>query len=681
MPHSYHKGRTGIETVHERGQGAHQFGLYYDNLCALQSSVPLTNVKACLDQNILQINADKIRLTDWTPILKALRINKSLQKVSIYSHYEAEQEPMQTTGSRTPSMQSHTPSKQKVPAAHSKEITYQICKAVRDCLTCSERLRCVELEGLPFRPRDIHLLAKGIMESCSLKELSLDSSCVGDTLSVLCEGLKNASTVNMINLSGCGLADGSMEVISKVVKHQAIMRHSEAWKSSLRYRAPDLDCMPGLRRITLNRNPLLGDDAAKAIADALKDDLWLKAVDLQECGLTDAGAEYLLNALRLNSTLLIMDIRGNHMVSRSLVERVIQQVMINSDNKSTQFSWLPVDGTRQKTSMIRSSSQKLTKKSPPKFITHAKSKTLVISPSCKRLAAAAASPPVTSKNIPKQRGLPWRTAERASIHKPVEEGDHRNTNSIQRIHLHNDENDDGSLNSERSFIKDLTNSSEKNHSIDRETLAILKDLQAENISLKRRLAEESTARLAAEDRALESARENRHLQLKLRKAALTDSGADEELLSHIEAAFNKFNQFLDLVRDTGLGHLIQEAGLDTFAGTSSPIPSPSRRTEPNSFTSRTSSFKDEGDSSLKRRIALQSDDIIQPVPITDQPPKSYAEIVAGNNIQALATALKKSPSSDKQPSKSRCQARLQQRRRRKKSQQRKGNMELLPPSC
>lgn len=54
------------------------------------------------------------------------------------------------------------------------------------------------------------------------------------------------------------------------------MRHSEAWKSSLRYRAPDLDCMPGLRRITLNRNPLLGDNGAKALSEALKDDLWLK---------------------------------------------------------------------------------------------------------------------------------------------------------------------------------------------------------------------------------------------------------------------------------------------------------------------------------------------------------------------------------------------------------------------
>lgn len=34
--------------------------------------------------------------------------------------------------------------------------------------------------------------------------------------------------------------------------------------------------MPGIRRITLNNNPLINDSGALYIADALKDDLWLK---------------------------------------------------------------------------------------------------------------------------------------------------------------------------------------------------------------------------------------------------------------------------------------------------------------------------------------------------------------------------------------------------------------------
>jgi len=63
---------------------------------------------------------------------------------------------------------SHTPSKQKVPAIHSKDLTYQLCKAVKDCLSVSDRLREIELEGLPLRPRDIMLLSKVWADNFSL---------------------------------------------------------------------------------------------------------------------------------------------------------------------------------------------------------------------------------------------------------------------------------------------------------------------------------------------------------------------------------------------------------------------------------------------------------------------------------------------------------------------------------
>ena len=55
-----------------------------------------------------------------------------------------------------------------------------------------------------------------------------------------------------------------------------MQRHNETWQGSLRYRRPDLDRMGGIRRITLNRNSLIGDDGATCLAEALKDDLWLK---------------------------------------------------------------------------------------------------------------------------------------------------------------------------------------------------------------------------------------------------------------------------------------------------------------------------------------------------------------------------------------------------------------------
>ena len=53
-------------------------------------------------------------------------------------------------------------------------------------------------------------------------------------------------------------------------------RHTEAWRDSLRYGVPQMDKMPGLRRVTLNNNPLIGNQGAQLLAEALKDDLWVK---------------------------------------------------------------------------------------------------------------------------------------------------------------------------------------------------------------------------------------------------------------------------------------------------------------------------------------------------------------------------------------------------------------------
>lgn len=53
-------------------------------------------------------------------------------------------------------------------------------------------------------------------------------------------------------------------------------RDSAMWQDTLRLRQPHLDGMRGLRRVTLNDNPHLGDNGLAAIADVLYEDLWIK---------------------------------------------------------------------------------------------------------------------------------------------------------------------------------------------------------------------------------------------------------------------------------------------------------------------------------------------------------------------------------------------------------------------
>ena len=103
-------------------------------------------------------------------------------------------------------------------------------------------------------------------------------------------------------------------------QHQATKRHNEAWQDSLRYRRPDLDRMPGIRRITVNNNPLLGDQGAAVLAEALKDDLWLKALDLQQCGLSEVGAKALLDVLKYNTTIVVLDVRQNPLIGETVLD-------------------------------------------------------------------------------------------------------------------------------------------------------------------------------------------------------------------------------------------------------------------------------------------------------------------------------------------------------------------------
>lgn len=104
----------------------------------------------------------------------------------------------------------------------------------------------------------------------------------------------------------------------------ALQRQGEMWKDSLRYQIPNLDTMSGIRRLTLNDNPHIGNNGSKLLCEALRDDRWVKAIDLQNCGLGDSAGQVWLSLLKAsvkglkctsemagNRTLGIVDLRRN----------------------------------------------------------------------------------------------------------------------------------------------------------------------------------------------------------------------------------------------------------------------------------------------------------------------------------------------------------------------------------
>ncbi|KAL0186416.1 hypothetical protein M9458_018086, partial [Cirrhinus mrigala] len=50
--------------------------------------------------------------------------------------------------------------KKKTPVIHSKNMTFQLCKAVQKCLCESSSLKTLQLHGLPLRERDLTTLTK-----------------------------------------------------------------------------------------------------------------------------------------------------------------------------------------------------------------------------------------------------------------------------------------------------------------------------------------------------------------------------------------------------------------------------------------------------------------------------------------------------------------------------------------
>jgi centrosomal protein CEP78 len=129
-------------------------------------------------------------------------------------------------------------------------------------------------------------------------------------------------------------------ILATLIKVQALKRHNEAWKDSLRYGRPDLDSMFGIRRITINSNPQVKDAGVKALAEAFKSDLWLKALDLQDCGITTAGANELLDGLKFNAMMHVLDVRLNVEIERDTLQKIMEQVMINSSGNSTEYEWM-----------------------------------------------------------------------------------------------------------------------------------------------------------------------------------------------------------------------------------------------------------------------------------------------------------------------------------------------------
>ncbi|XP_029818775.1 centrosomal protein of 78 kDa isoform X2 [Manacus vitellinus] len=557
-----------IESVKLRRQCMLDFYSHYEHLCELQGSVPLKAVKANLTQNAIDLIVDHIKATDWAPLLNAIRHNKTLTSIGIRSLH---QHGLEESGVE----RYKTYFRRRTPATLSKDLTGQLCKAVKGCLSISDVLKNLELQGLLLRERDLTLLTKGLATASSLESVSLAHCPIGDGgLETICQSIKNAATIRSVNFTACSLTWRGAEHIANVLKHQAMRRHGEAWAESLRYRRPDLEYMTGLRRVTLNCNMLVGDRGASAFADCLGEDLWLKALDLQQCGISNEGARSLLDALQTNTTLVVLDIRKNPLIGHILMKNIIERVLKNGNSANSEYRWLTSPSSKdalknrsKKRTIVLGSGRKgkatiriglLSKKSvsPGKKIT-----------SVKESYSPKPLPPGT------KGFLPWRTAERA---KRCRGGALDRTGELP-VEIQTGVPVKVTVESASTFdtedtedLDDVIHYPDLAKSIDKINVTEYQQLELELEECMLKLKEEQRAREKAEERVTELEIENarlRNLNISLSEVLHAQSVTstileDEGVLGSIENSFQKFHAFLDLLKDAGLGQLAVLAGID-----------------------------------------------------------------------------------------------------------------------
>ncbi|XP_011555038.3 uncharacterized protein LOC105386219 [Plutella xylostella] len=215
-----------------------------------------------------------------------------------------------------------------------------LVEALVQLLTNTTLLDSLLLEGLPLKIPYLNPLCEALLSNSSLQHVYLPRCLVGDAgCLALCSAARCLPALLTLDLSGCEITPLGAGYIAELVKYQKIHRYSENWVHTLRYRLPQLDAMAGLRRITLCGNPL-GDAGFSKLTDVLADDLWIKALDVQNCGLTDEAAAAALHVMSSNTTLVVLDVRHNDVSAEALGK--LRAALRQNERRGLggQYSWI-----------------------------------------------------------------------------------------------------------------------------------------------------------------------------------------------------------------------------------------------------------------------------------------------------------------------------------------------------
>ena len=292
--------------------------------------------------------------------------------------------------------------------------------------------------------------------------------------------------------------------------------------------------MPGLRRLTMCHNEI-GDRAAALFAERLKDDRWLRCLDLQQCNLTSTSAVCFIESLRGgNKSLVIVDLRKNEFIEPQLLKELGKLLSRNQNNALAdplQLSWQwigdksphglgMVNENCGEESLLNTSVRAYTccKPQPNRRIVHRRARSCSVRRHGREIASLP-NPPWNYRPL-----LPRNRVEHVDRNDEVTlKVRHRSSSPRQRLCFQNQ------IEEQRSALL--------NHQVE---------------ELRKMLHDEVCARRRVEQKLQALELENGRLMAQILKGASSnESSVSDEALYQVEQAVAQFHQFLDFLRKKG----------------------------------------------------------------------------------------------------------------------------------
>ncbi|KAH8293986.1 hypothetical protein KR054_007209 [Drosophila jambulina] len=313
-----------LPPVVKKSSKSRSFHFRYMELCRAKNLAPVPEIrsKSNATTNYLELCGDKLAVNDWLLLTEALHHDLVLQQLVVRlrrSYPQSNIDPIDT--------EKRARLFRQRPVIFTRFIFGSLVQAIANCVSSNKNLSVLKLEGLPLQDGYIETIAKSLADNECLETVSFSKSNIGDRgCEVVCNTAKYLNRIETFDLSECGLTSKGAEHVADMMRMQKITRFSQGWEKSLRYRSVDVNTIGGLRTILLANNPEMGDDGVQMIAEVLKEDAWIKKIDMEGCGLTDVGANMILDCLALNTAITEFNVRNNEGISKFLLRSIRDQL-------------------------------------------------------------------------------------------------------------------------------------------------------------------------------------------------------------------------------------------------------------------------------------------------------------------------------------------------------------------